>query len=386
MSSGWRTTTLGELERESDGVIQTGPFGSQLHASDYSDVGTPVVMPTNIHDLRISTDGIARVSREHVERLNRHKLQPGDIVYSRRGDVEKCALVTDLENGWLCGTGCLLVRVGGSTVDARCLAYALSLPSTRDWISQHAVGATMPNLNTGVLREVPVCLPPIAQQRAIAATLGALDERVECNRQVVSKALNLARALYESSLAQGTRTAKVNDVAEFHNRRRAPLSSRERDQRPGTVPYYGATGVFGYVDEALFDEILLLVGEDGSVVREDGGPVLQYVWGKAWINNHAHPLTGVDVSTELLFLALDRADIRPIMTGAVQAKISMGNLKSLALDFPVGRAREELEDVLVRIFGLYRSRIDESAQLKKVRSALLPELLSGRVRIPVEVD
>lgn len=90
----WRQTTLGELEIESVGTIQTGPFGSQLHASDYSEVGVPVVMPTNIRDLRISESGIARVSSDHVERLARHRLRPGDIVYSRRGDVEKCALVT----------------------------------------------------------------------------------------------------------------------------------------------------------------------------------------------------------------------------------------------------------------------------------------------------
>ncbi len=161
----WREVTLGTLEAESHGVIQTGPFGSQLHASDYSADGTPVVMPTNIRDLRIWTDGIARVSDEHVERLARHRLRAGDIVYSRRGDVEKCALVTDDQAGWLCGTGCLLVRVQGPTVDARCLAYLLSLPSTRAWISQHAVGATMPNLNTGILREVPVVLPLIGEQR-----------------------------------------------------------------------------------------------------------------------------------------------------------------------------------------------------------------------------
>ena len=117
----WRTVTLGVLEEESGGVIQTGPFGSQLHASDYSTVGIPVVMPTNIRDLRVSTEGIARVDPSHVERLSRHKLRAGDIVYSRRGDVEKCALISKTQEGWLCGTGCLLVRVQGPSVDARCL-------------------------------------------------------------------------------------------------------------------------------------------------------------------------------------------------------------------------------------------------------------------------
>ena len=192
--SDWEHKTLGDLERESGGTIQTGPFGSQLHMSDYSETGTPVVMPTNIRNLRIDPTGIARVSDEHVDRLARHKLRVGDIIYSRRGDVEKCALITEIEAGWLCGTGCLLVRVQGANLDARFLAYLLSRPDKRAWISQHAVGATMPNLNTGILREVPVEIPDFGTQQAIAATLGALDDKIESNRRVVDQSLAVARA------------------------------------------------------------------------------------------------------------------------------------------------------------------------------------------------
>lgn len=179
MNINWRRTALGELETETGGVIQTGPFGSQLHMSDYSDEGTPVVMPTNIRDMRIDPTDIARVGDEHVDRLVRHQLRPGDILYSRRGDVEKCALVTEHETGWLCGTGCLLVRVQGEHIDTRFLAYQLSTPAKRGWIRQHAVGLTMLNLNTGILREIPIELPDFKEQQRIAGVLGALDDKIE---------------------------------------------------------------------------------------------------------------------------------------------------------------------------------------------------------------
>ena len=107
MSAEWTATTLGQICAAQGGAIQTGPFGSQLHTSDYKAVGVPVVMPTNIGEGGIVLDGIARIDQADVERLSQHKLRLGDIVFSRRGDVTKNALVREHEVGWFCGTGCL---------------------------------------------------------------------------------------------------------------------------------------------------------------------------------------------------------------------------------------------------------------------------------------
>ena len=174
------TTTLGSVCRDGGGSIQTGPFGSQLHASDYVAEGVPVVMPTNIGVRRINADGIARVDESTAERLSRYGLQVGDIVYSRRGDVEKCALVRGAEEGWLCGTGCLRVRLGSqATVSPEFAAYYLSHPVVRDWVVRHAVGATMPNLNTKILSDLPVAAPSRDEQARVVSILGALDAKID---------------------------------------------------------------------------------------------------------------------------------------------------------------------------------------------------------------
>ncbi len=104
--------TLGEVCRSGGGGIQTGPFGSQLHKSDYVTSGIPSIMPQNIGDNRIIEDGIARISPVDAKRLSLYCVQAGDIVYSRRGDVERRALMRKPETGGLCGTGCLRVRLG----------------------------------------------------------------------------------------------------------------------------------------------------------------------------------------------------------------------------------------------------------------------------------
>jgi type I restriction enzyme S subunit len=163
--TGWKLSSLGREARRCGGVIQTGPFGGQLHASDYVRDGVPVVMPKDIVGRRVSTATIAQVRESDAKRLSRHRLRSGDIVYSRRGDVERHAMISPREDGWLCGTGCLLVRLGPRWPSTTYASLSLDRPESRGWIVQRAVGATMPNLNTGILGEVPILVP---SERVIA--------------------------------------------------------------------------------------------------------------------------------------------------------------------------------------------------------------------------
>ncbi len=167
--SEWIERSLGDFA-----TIQTGPFGSQLHASDYVPEGIPSIMPKNIGArLNLSTEDIARIRPSDAERLEKYRVRPTDIVYSRRGDVEKCAFVTKEHDGWLCGTGCIRVRFSSNEVDPYFVALALSTDEVRGWISGNAVGTIMPNLNTGILERVPLLIPSLREQRAIAAVLSS---------------------------------------------------------------------------------------------------------------------------------------------------------------------------------------------------------------------
>lgn len=131
-----------------------------------------------------------------------------------------------------------------------------------------------------------------------------------------------------------------------------------------------------YVDDYLFDGIRVLLGEDGTVIREDGRPVLQYVWGKYWVNNHAHILKAkADYSLEAIYIALARTTINHIVTGAVQMKISQKNLSNLELELPSQKSLDYLKDV----FSLYRNNAEESKRLECLRDTLLPKLMSGEI-------
>lgn len=194
----WQVSTLGEICQEGGGDIQTGPFGSQLHASDYVISGIPSIMPANIKEGRVSEEGIARITEADAKRLSKYLTKAGDIVYSRRGDVKRCALIRKREEGWLCGTGCLRVRPGSGVVDPDFCSHFLSHPETKEWISRHAVGATMPNLNTQILSALPVLLPSLQEQKAIAHILGTLDDKIELNRKTNETLEAMAKALFKS--------------------------------------------------------------------------------------------------------------------------------------------------------------------------------------------
>ncbi len=189
----WESKTLGEISLS----IQTGPFGSQLHQSDYTDEGTPVVMPKDLVKGTISEESIARVSKEHVERLEKHKIQEGDILYSRRGDVGRCAFTSEREVGWLCGTGCLKVRVDIEKVEPKFVFYQLQKAETIGWVVNHAVGSTMLNLNTSILSAVPVDIPEIEIQRKIVSILAAYDELIENNQKQIKLLEEAAQRLYK---------------------------------------------------------------------------------------------------------------------------------------------------------------------------------------------
>lgn len=201
---GWETATLGELCNPNTG-LQTGPFGSQLHASDYTEIGVPVVMPKDIVNYRVSTSDIARIPETTALELSRHRLLPGDIVFARRGDIGRCALITRNEQGWLCGTGCLRSRIDNKAALPEYLIFYLDTPEVKTWLETNAVGQTMLNLNTSILAELPICLPPLPEQRKIAAILSTWDEAITLTEQLIAALTRRKQALMQLLLTGAVR-------------------------------------------------------------------------------------------------------------------------------------------------------------------------------------
>ncbi len=168
----------------SDGAgIQIGPFGAQLHKADYKSEGVPVVMPTELVEERIRADEIARVSEAKAASLAQHRLLPGDIVLPRRGDFDRRAMVTERERGWLCGTGCLRIRLDNPT-RAPLVTQSLASRSVLQWLDSRSVGTVMPNLNLQIVSAIPV---RALDGRRVTAALDAISELRSQREATVSR-------------------------------------------------------------------------------------------------------------------------------------------------------------------------------------------------------
>ena len=192
----WPVHSLGSLIESDGGVLQTGPFGSQLKQAEYTSDGVPVIMPTDIENGEVNERTVARVPETTVERLSRHKIRAGGIVLPRRGAITKRAFIRPDQEGWLCGTGCIKIELNGLRIWPRYLYYYLGLKNSVDWLERNAVGSTMLNLSAEIVSRFPMVCPSIPTQRRIADMLSAYDELIENNRRRIALLEQAARELY----------------------------------------------------------------------------------------------------------------------------------------------------------------------------------------------
>ena len=189
----WEKVKLGEISF----CIQPGPFGSQLHNSDYAHEGTPIIMPKDMVDGHIRHTGLIRVPEEHVARLQRHQVCAGNLMVARKGDVRKCVYITENENGWLTGSDCLKVALNENVCFPKYIYYQLRSPYIGRWLEQISIGATMPSINTGLLSGIEMYLPSLEIQRRIADILSTYDDLIENNRKQIKLLEEAAQRLYK---------------------------------------------------------------------------------------------------------------------------------------------------------------------------------------------
>ena len=183
----WKFDPLGIVCEKGGGSIQTGPFGSQLHASDYKDEGIPIITVEHLGENEILHDNLPLVGAEDYRRLQRYHLRVGDLVFSRVGAIDRCAFVSEDEEGWLYSGRCLRVRTGTGAIKPRFLSYQLNSYPCRRWIVNHSVGSTMYCLNTSILSQVPVLIPPPDEQDSLATILSTHDQVLRSEEQMLAK-------------------------------------------------------------------------------------------------------------------------------------------------------------------------------------------------------
>jgi len=227
-------------------------------------------------------------------------------------------------------------------------------------------------------------IPSITRQREIVSEYETLTRRIRLNNQMIQHLEATAQALYrktfvdnidKENLPEGWRMGTLSEVANCFDYKRRPLAAYDRLGMEKKYPYYGAASLMDYVDNYIFDGTYILMGEDGTVINEDNTPVIQYVSGKFWVNNHAHILKGINGFDEnLLYLILKHSKVNEYVTGGVQAKINQENMMSISVLIPTSGIVSEIKTYLSPIFDSIQIGKQENEKLTELQSLLLAKM------------
>ncbi len=424
-------TTLGALLAAQGGSIKTGPFGTVLKAHEYTAIGVPLI---SVGEIGYGTFRIhektPRVSEEVVTRLPEYVLRVGDVVFGRKGAVDRSARISPAQDGWFLGSDGIRLRLPDTT-DSRFMAYQLQSEPVRRWILQHATGTTMASLNQGVIERIPVTLPPLAEQRSIAHVLGSLDDKIELNRKMNATLEAIARALFKSwfvdfdpvrakaegrapsgmdadtaklfpsefvdsdlgDLPIGWSAVPVYDIATYVNG--AAYKAFEPNNERRGLPIIkiaelkaGVTAQTKFSDVAMPEKYRLRTGD--ILFSWSGNPdtsIDTFIWahGEAWLNQH---IFRVDLhsSGQRYFVLATLKHLRPVFAEIARNKqttglghVTAGDMQRLLVAKPDARVLAVWDRVAAPIFtAAFRNEL-ESISLARLRDELLPRLLSGQL-------
>jgi type I restriction enzyme S subunit len=411
---GWRDLTLGDIVVSGDG-LQTGPFGAQLHASDYSAEGVPVVMPKDIARGRIHELEIARVPNETAARLSQYRVRANDVLFGRRGEMGRCAIVSAEQVGWLCGTGCLRARPDPAIAQSDFLRHALAWGDTVQWLTDNAVGQTMLNLNTAILARLPLRLPSTSEQRKIAAILSSVDEAIEATQGVIDQLGVVKKAMMAELLTRGlpgrhtkfrqTEIGEVPhgwslvgllDLVDLPASQVDPRVSPYREM-PLVAPNHIESGAGRIISVETAASQNAISGkypfESGDVLYSKIRPYLR----KAWIaefdgicSADMYPLrvNGADARFLLAVLLGDEFSSYAASVSARTGipKINRDELSGFRVRCPSLDEQREIGLALAAVSARASTEGAFAAQLDSLKTALMSVLLTGELRVKPDED
>ena len=385
----WEKVKLGDVSESCLGKM----LDQQKNRGDFH----PYLANVNVRWGSFDLNDLPLMKFEENEQ-ERYGLKYGDLVICEGGEPGRCAIWKEQVPNMKIQKALHRVRVN-SDMDYRYVFYWFLYAGKRGALDQYFTGATIKHMPGEKLKQVVIDKPPLKTQKRIADILSAYDDLIENNQKQIKLLEEAAQRLYKQwfidlkfpghettpivdGLPKGWHYGSITEISTCYDSKRKPLSSKERDQQEKVYPYYGAASLMDYVEKFIFDGVYLLFGEDGTVITSDETPMLQYVWGKFWVNNHAHIFQGANgYSTEFLYMLCKHMKIKDIVTGVAQPKISQGRLNDKKIVIPSRTMVAKYSELTQTVFKQIRLLSDAINASKEARDRLLPKLMSGEIEV-----
>lgn len=352
-----------------------------------------------------------RISKQNYEKMHkRTQMEKGDVVIATCGTLGKTQVITDEVINYEFSRSVGIYKCDKEKLLPYYLHYAFKNPISQKKIENCAKGAIQKHFYINDMEEFEIEIPDILTQQKIVNVVKSIDDKIQNNNKINAELESMAKTIYDywflqfefpnedgkpykssggkmvwneelkREIPEGWSTTTIGDITICHDSERIPLSSKDRVNMVGDIPYYGATDIMGYVDKSIFDGDYVLIAEDGSVMDEEGHPILQRVTGQVWVNNHAHVLEPIkNHSCKLLMMLLKDVYVPMIKTGSIQMKINQENMNGITVPDIPDDLKEKVNLELCTIEKKQLQIIAENQELASLRDFLLPMLMNGQI-------
>lgn len=352
---------------------------------------------------KIKNPDMARVQPSENE-IEKYAVEKDDLLFARRSLVlegaGKCAIVAEHEHPTVFESSIIRVRLNKEICDPVFYFYFFRSQAGFGFIQQIVNQVAVAGIRGSDLERMKIIYPPLPVQQKIAAILSAYDDLIEINNKRIALLEKASEEIYREwfirmrfpgweqvkfvkGVPEGWEYLNLNKLTNNFDKKRIPLSGIEREKIKGDIPYYGAAAILDHISKYIFDGKYLLFAEDGSVITQDGYPVMQLVNEKFWVNNHAHILQGKDeiFSTEWIYLSLKRYPIQGHVTGVAQPKINQENLNRIKVLVPKTELLVEFNRIVLSFFENIFLIKKANLRIQQSRDLLLSRLISGKLSV-----
>lgn len=366
---------LEELVKNGEIEIKTGPFGTQLKAAEYVESGTPVLNVKNLGYSTVVTTKVDYVGEKTLERLSMHILKEGDIVFGRKGAVDRHAYIGANEAGWMQGSDCIRLRVKTNKINPRYLSYYFLTPKHKAFmISMCSHGTTMASLNQGILSKIEIDLPERCIQDRIVSIIAVLDKKRKTNEKLNKNLEQQAQAIYSRMFIEHRQeswsTGQLSDLISVK------YGKDHKKLADGNYPVYGSGGIMRYVEKPLYTGESVLIPRKGTLNN------IMYV-------NEAFWSVDTMFYTEMLrpniakfvYHFVKSKDLVSLNAGSAVPSMTTNILNAMQLYIPDEKTLEKFENIVSPMYSAMQENTKESKILANTRDALLPKLMSGELDV-----
>ena len=366
---------LEELVKNGEIEIKTGPFGTQLKAAEYVESGTPVLNVKNLGYSTVVTTKVDYVGEKTLERLSMHILKEGDIVFGRKGAVDRHAYIGANEAGWMQGSDCIRLRVKTNKINPRYLSYYFLTPKHKAFmISMCSHGTTMASLNQGILSKIEIDLPERCIQDRIVSIIAVLDKKRKTNEKLNKNLEQQAQAIYSRMFIEHRQeswsTGQLSDLISVK------YGKDHKKLADGNYPVYGSGGIMRYVEKPLYTGESVLIPRKGTLNN------IMYV-------NEAFWSVDTMFYTEMLrpniakfvYHFVKIKDLVSLNAGSAVPSMTTNILNAMQLYIPDEKTLEKFENIVSPMYSAMQENTKESKILANTRDALLPKLMSGELDV-----